>query len=67
MVRSITESRASARMICELLSSISVRDEFARDWLRRCSGRPVAVVPDPAFMLQPASEQHALSMCARSA
>jgi hypothetical protein len=24
-------------------------------------------VPDPAFMLQPASEQHALSMCARSA
>lgn len=53
------ESRASARMICELLSSISVRDEFARDWLQRCSGRPVAVVPDPAFMLQPAPEQHA--------
>jgi polysaccharide pyruvyl transferase WcaK-like protein len=53
------ESRASARMICELLSSVSVRDEFARDWLQRCSGRSVAVVPDPAFMLQPAPEQHA--------
>jgi polysaccharide pyruvyl transferase WcaK-like protein len=54
------ESRASARMICELLSSISVRDEFAQDWLQRCSGRPVAVVPDPAFMLEAASEQNAV-------
>jgi polysaccharide pyruvyl transferase WcaK-like protein len=53
------ESRVSARVICDLLSSVSVRDEFARDWLERCSGRPIAVVPDPAFMLEPASQQRA--------
>jgi polysaccharide pyruvyl transferase WcaK-like protein len=53
------ESRASARVICELMSSVSVRDEFARDWLQRCSDRPVAVVPDPAFMLEPAAERDA--------
>jgi polysaccharide pyruvyl transferase WcaK-like protein len=55
------ESRASARMICELLSAVSVRDEFARDWLQRCSGRPIEVVPDPAFMLEPAAEQDAVA------
>jgi polysaccharide pyruvyl transferase WcaK-like protein len=53
------ESRASARVICELLNSVSVRDEFARDWLQRCSGRPIDVVPDPAFMLEPAAERDA--------
>src|SRR4029078_9900415 len=41
------ESRASARMICELLSSISVRDEFAHDWLQRCSGATGALVAYP--------------------
>jgi polysaccharide pyruvyl transferase WcaK-like protein len=55
------ESRASARMICELLNSVSVRDEFARDWLQRCSDRPVEVVPDPAFMLEPAAERDAVA------
>jgi polysaccharide pyruvyl transferase WcaK-like protein len=53
------ESRAAARVICELLNSVSVRDEFARDWLQRCSGRPVEVVPDPAFMLEPAAARDA--------
>jgi polysaccharide pyruvyl transferase WcaK-like protein len=55
------ESRASARVICELLNSVSVRDEFARDWLQRCSTRPIEVVPDPAFMLEPAAEQDAVA------
>jgi polysaccharide pyruvyl transferase WcaK-like protein len=55
------ESRASARVICELLNSVSVRDEFARDWLQRCSGRPIEVVPDPAFTLEPAAEADAIA------
>jgi len=55
------ESRASARVICGLLNSVSVRDEFARDWLQRCSGRSIDVVPDPAFMLEPATEQDAIA------
>jgi polysaccharide pyruvyl transferase WcaK-like protein len=53
------ESRAAARVICGLLRSVSVRDEFARGWLRQCSDRPVAVVPDPAFMLEPAAARDA--------
>jgi len=55
------ESRASACVICELLNSVSVRDEFARDWLQRCSGRPIEVVPDPAFMLEPAADRDAVA------
>ena len=54
------ESRAGARMICELLDSVSVRDELAQVWLRQVSDRAVAVVPDPAFMLQPAGNEQAL-------
>jgi polysaccharide pyruvyl transferase WcaK-like protein len=45
------ESRAGARLICELLHGVSVRDEFAQLWLQQVSDRTVAVVPDPAFML----------------
>jgi polysaccharide pyruvyl transferase WcaK-like protein len=59
------ESRASARVICDLLSSVSVRDEFAREWLQRCSSRAVDVVPDPAFMLEPAADRSAVD-CIRS-
>jgi polysaccharide pyruvyl transferase WcaK-like protein len=49
------ESRLCARLICDLLRSVSVRDDFARRWLEPCSRRPVPVVPDPAFMLPPAA------------
>jgi polysaccharide pyruvyl transferase WcaK-like protein len=49
------ESRACARLICGVLCRVSVRDEFARRWLQPCSSQPVAVVPDPAFMLRPAT------------
>jgi polysaccharide pyruvyl transferase WcaK-like protein len=49
------ESRACARWICGLLRSVSVRDDMARRWLQPCSSQPVAVVPDPAFMLRPAA------------
>ena len=48
------ESRALARLACATMKSISVRDESARRTLQACTTRPVAVVPDPAFMLQPA-------------
>jgi len=48
------ESRASARVACGSLRSVSVRDGFARKWLSDSIGRDVSVVPDPAFMLHPA-------------
>lgn len=48
------ESRRIARWICRALKSVSVRDQFARGWLEPCIGRPIDIVPDPAFMLRPA-------------
>lgn len=48
------ESRAAARFACHALASISVRDRFARDALAACTRRPIPVVPDAAFMLEPA-------------
>jgi len=48
------ESRVAARLACASLASLSVRDQFARDALAACTARPIAIVPDPAFMLQPA-------------
>lgn len=48
------ESRLSARIACASLDRISVRDRFARDALAACTKRPLAIVPDPAFMLDPA-------------
>lgn len=53
------ESRGCARMACGALRSVSVRDRFAQRWLSASIGRDVAVVPDPAFMLEPASSQAA--------
>ncbi len=53
------ESRGCARMACGSLRSVSVRDPFARRWLARSIGRDVAVVPDPAFMLEPAPKESA--------
>ncbi len=49
------ESRAAARIACAALTSVSVRDRYARDALAACTARPIEVVPDPAFMLEPAS------------
>lgn len=48
------ESRHLARWIGRSLKSVSVRDQFARHWLEPCVGRPIDLVPDPAFMLSPA-------------
>jgi polysaccharide pyruvyl transferase WcaK-like protein len=49
------ESRALARLACATMQSVSVRDRFALDVLAPCTARPVKIVPDPAFMLEPAS------------
>lgn len=56
------ESRRLARLACSMLRSISVRDEFARGALARCTDRPVDVVPDPAFMLPPAPSSKAVNL-----
>ena len=53
------ESRQCARFACAAMKSVSVRDGFAHSWLSRCTDRDVPVVPDPAFMLTPASEEAA--------
>jgi len=53
------ESRAAARLACASLTSISVRDRFAHDALAACTSRPIEVVPDPAFMLDPAPQDAA--------
>jgi polysaccharide pyruvyl transferase WcaK-like protein len=55
------ESRQFARFACTAMQSVSVRDGFAQSWLNRCMSRDVPVVPDPAFMLPPASEDAARS------
>ena len=51
------ESRLFARIACASMSSVSVRDRYAHGWLSRCTSKPVDIVPDPAFMLQPAPAQ----------
>lgn len=51
------EGRAAAALACAALTSVSVRDRFARDVLASCVARPVEIVPDPAFMLEPAPRQ----------
>ncbi len=48
------ESRWWARLGARVLGELSVRDHYARQWMEQALGRPVAVVPDPAFMLSPA-------------
>lgn len=55
------ESRWFARSACSNLQSISVRDRFAQRALTACTAQPVDVVPDPAFMLDPAARSHAES------
>lgn len=53
------ESRQCARFACTVMRSVSVRDEFAQNWLNRCTDRNVPLVPDPAFMLTSATEEAA--------
>jgi polysaccharide pyruvyl transferase WcaK-like protein len=53
------ESRQCARFLCTAMRSVSVRDLFAQSWIKRCTDREVPVVPDPAFMLNPASDEAA--------
>lgn len=48
------ESRFWARRACARLRDVAVRDPFARDWLEGALGRPVPIVPDPAFLVPPA-------------
>ncbi len=56
------ESRIAARLACRAMTSISARDRHARDTLAACTSRPVDVVPDPAFMLEPAPRQAAVEL-----
>ena len=49
------ESQVAARFTCSALASISVRDPFAQAALSACTRRPIDIVPDPAFMLAPAT------------
>lgn len=59
------ESRLAARLACSALERLSVRDRFARDALAACTDRPVAIVPDPAFMLDPAPREAASAQLRR--
>jgi polysaccharide pyruvyl transferase WcaK-like protein len=51
---------------CAALTRISVRDRFARDALAACTSRDIEIVPDPAFMLEPASRQEAIAVVKRA-
>jgi polysaccharide pyruvyl transferase WcaK-like protein len=55
------ESRRCARLACDSLRRVSVRDRFAQRWLQRCMREPLTVVPDSAFMLEPAPAEEARS------
>jgi polysaccharide pyruvyl transferase WcaK-like protein len=56
------ESRGCARFACNSMRSVSVRDRFAQRWLSKSIGREVSVVPDPAFMLEPAPAEEAKAL-----
>ena len=53
------ETRAAAGLACRMLDRISVRDRVARDALSACTDRVIPIVPDPAFMLEPAPRAEA--------
>lgn len=53
------ESRLAARVACAALTTVSVRDHHAQAALAACTSRRIEVVPDPAFMLEPAPPQDA--------
>jgi len=56
------ESRLAARIACAALTTVSVRDRHAHAALAACTARHVEVVPDPAFMLEPAPPQDAIAL-----
>jgi polysaccharide pyruvyl transferase WcaK-like protein len=56
------ESRSCARVACNVMRSVSVRDRFAQRCLSGSIGREVNVVPDPAFMLDPAPAEDARAL-----
>jgi polysaccharide pyruvyl transferase WcaK-like protein len=56
------DSRVAALIACAGLARISVRDRFARDTLAGCTSRPIDIVPDPAFMLDPAPREAATAL-----
>jgi polysaccharide pyruvyl transferase WcaK-like protein len=58
------ESRLAARITCSTLASVSVRDPFAHAALSACTRKQIDIVPDPAFMLAPASQSTADSYLA---
>lgn len=55
-------SRAAARIAFFLMSDISVRDPIARKTAQTLTHKPVAVVPDPAPVLRPASADEATAL-----
>jgi polysaccharide pyruvyl transferase WcaK-like protein len=59
------DSRLAARLACAALTRLSVRDRFARDALAACTNRPLAIVPDPAFMLEAAPREFASAQLRR--
>jgi polysaccharide pyruvyl transferase WcaK-like protein len=59
------ESRLAARLACKALTRVSVRDRYAREALAACTNRPIAIVPDPAFMLEPAPREAASAQLRR--
>jgi polysaccharide pyruvyl transferase WcaK-like protein len=46
-------SRSCAAYVLRQLDSMSVRDELARETLAPLSDKPIALVPDPALLLEP--------------
>jgi polysaccharide pyruvyl transferase WcaK-like protein len=59
------DSRAAARIACAALDSVSVRDRLARDALASCTRRPLEVVADAAFMLEPIPVEDAVEYLRR--
>jgi polysaccharide pyruvyl transferase WcaK-like protein len=48
-------SRQCAAFVIRQLDSMSVRDELATETLAPLSDKPIAIVPDPAFLLEPSA------------
>ena len=52
-------SRLFARLAFSCMQRISTRDPIARDTAQNLTHKPVTIVPDPALLLQPLTEQQA--------
>ena len=55
-------SKLSGRIALSCLNSISVRDHAARDTLQPLTAKTVRVIPDPALLLTPGSDEEAKSL-----